>query len=68
MAYIGEVDSGNGNTDTYFLIDHAVGKNADNWWADIQVVQYLIRNIYQMNAFEYSAGCWGVSEVTKNEM
>lgn len=68
MAYLGESIDNDGNTDTYFLIDHAVGKNVANWWSDIQVVQYLIRRIYMLNYGESNAGCWNVSEVTKNDM
>lgn len=68
MAYLGISENTDGTTDTYFLITHAVGKNTPNWWSDIQVVQYLIRSIYQLNYGEGNTGCWNVSEVTKNDI
>lgn len=72
MVYTVESQNTDGSYDTYFLNTHAVGKNSANFWADIQMVQYLIRTVYQLNAFgiygEGSAGCWNVSEVTKNDI
>jgi|SRR6266567_3782858 len=39
----------------FFNLSHTVGKNASNYWTDIQVVQYFIMTIYMQAS---GAGVW----------
>lgn len=50
-----------------FYVTHAVGANADNWWTDIMLVQYFIRNIYQLNG-DGSLNIWQMTAATRSEL
>jgi hypothetical protein len=51
-----------------FLVTYAVGQNANNWWTDIMLVQYFIRNIYQINSREGGSNVWSMTSVSRNEI
>lgn len=58
MAYVQSAVDGDGGDYDFMLISDSVGANAANWWTDIQLVQYLIGNVYDYAA--KGAGNWQV--------
>ena len=65
QTFTSGVDDGDQLETTNFNVSHAVGQNAANWWTDIMLVQYFIRNIYQVNGRDGAVNIWQMTEVSR---
>lgn len=51
-----------------WFVSHSVGAAASNWWTDIMLVQYFIRNIYFANERIGEINIWSMTAATRADM